>query len=206
VLKTFEEYTSLKGRAGCLELWGLQIFLIVINVVVYFFFRSFVHSELFATILVYLGKMGIYIIGSLIAFYIIATFVPLIATKVRRLHDLNLSGWWLLLIYGLMLVVGVLFGMFKDIAIHFNIPFLTPELENDFQQVIDIIAYAISFTYFIFLYLVPGKKAKNKYGTSEQEITSYAKKRKKEFKASKKAKKEFLEKVKAVESEAKNAK
>jgi uncharacterized membrane protein YhaH (DUF805 family) len=38
-----------------------------------------------------LGQIGIV--------YLLATFVPLIAVSVRRLHDANLSGWWILMLF-----------------------------------------------------------------------------------------------------------
>ena len=38
--------------------------------------------------------------------FVLAMFLPNLAVSVRRLHDLNKSGWWLLL--GLLPVVGVL--------------------------------------------------------------------------------------------------
>jgi uncharacterized membrane protein YhaH (DUF805 family) len=42
--------------------------------------------------------------------YVLAIFVPWAAVSVRRLHDINMSGWWLLLafipILGWLFVIG----------------------------------------------------------------------------------------------------
>jgi uncharacterized membrane protein YhaH (DUF805 family) len=31
--------------------------------------------------------------------YVFATFIPLLAVSVRRLHDINRSGWWFLVFF-----------------------------------------------------------------------------------------------------------
>jgi uncharacterized membrane protein YhaH (DUF805 family) len=48
-----------------------------------------------------LGKLG-----SLL--FMVATFIPVVSSQVRRLHDLGRSGWWLLLNFtpvGILLLV-----------------------------------------------------------------------------------------------------
>ena len=45
-------------------------------------------------------------VGLLGGIYLLATLVPSLAVTVRRLHDTNRSGWWILL--GLLPVVGVI--------------------------------------------------------------------------------------------------
>ena len=47
--------------------------------------------------------------GVLSAIFVLATIVPGIAVGVRRLHDINLSGWWYLLM--LVPVVGVVLAL-----------------------------------------------------------------------------------------------
>jgi len=37
------------------------------------------------------------ITGLLSSFFYIITFIPLLAVSVRRLHDVNKSGWWILI-------------------------------------------------------------------------------------------------------------
>ena len=37
------------------------------------------------------------ILVSLTAFYYLIVFIPILALKIRRLHDVNKSGWWLLI-------------------------------------------------------------------------------------------------------------
>lgn len=49
--------------------------------------------------------------GVLSGLFSLAIIVPSIAVSVRRLHDIDRTGWWLAIVYGLLIVgVGVLAG------------------------------------------------------------------------------------------------
>lgn len=89
---TFEEsvkfcltkgYAKFQGRATRSEFWWFHLFSLLVNIAFSLLDRvfSFVIIEL---------------IGILVA---LAIFLPNIAVSVRRLHDLNLSGWWFCFIY-----------------------------------------------------------------------------------------------------------
>ena len=80
----FRNYATFSGRAGRSEFWYFVLFL-----------------ALNATILGVLGviigggDLGAFtMVGSLFA---LVTFLPWLAVAVRRLHDIDLRGWWLLL-------------------------------------------------------------------------------------------------------------
>lgn len=46
---------------------------------------------------------------TLSSIYALATFIPTIAVMVRRLHDINFSGWWALLSFiPLVNIIGLL--------------------------------------------------------------------------------------------------
>ena len=59
-------------------------------------------------------KIGIYIghnAGWLVGLFLLATLLPLVAAAVRRLHDTDRSGWWILI--SLLPLVGqVIFFVF----------------------------------------------------------------------------------------------
>lgn len=89
---TFEEsvkfcltkgYAKFEGRATRSEFWWFYLFSFLVNIAFSLLDRvfSFVIIEL---------------IGILVA---LAIFLPYIAVNARRLHDLNLSGWWQCFIY-----------------------------------------------------------------------------------------------------------
>ena len=72
------------------------------------------------------GVMG----GVLSTLFVLATFIPGIAVSVRRLHDVNRSGWWLLLtsvtyLIGVVLLANVVTtGAVSGLAILGGILFL----------------------------------------------------------------------------------
>ena len=73
-------YAQFDGRAGRAEFWWFEL-----------------ASFIIVTVLSILGRASV--LFSVIGFiYGIAVIVPSIAVGIRRLHDTNRSGWWLLLL------------------------------------------------------------------------------------------------------------
>jgi uncharacterized membrane protein YhaH (DUF805 family) len=81
-----EKYADFSGRAPRAEYWWYALGLIVAFIVL-----SIIESILGINRMV----AGVY--GPLTILLWLATLVPTIAVGVRRLHDTNRSGWWLLL-------------------------------------------------------------------------------------------------------------
>ncbi|MDR7335280.1 DUF805 domain-containing protein [Roseateles asaccharophilus] len=82
----FSKYVDFSGRASRSEYWWFFLFLVII----------YVAGALFSDFIYYLLVLG--------------TFLPSLAVAVRRLHDTDRSGWWLLigfipLIGGIILIV-----------------------------------------------------------------------------------------------------
>jgi uncharacterized membrane protein YhaH (DUF805 family) len=83
------KYATFSGRATRSEYWYFFLFLVIVNIVA---------SVLDPTIF---GDMPVlYLIATL------ALLVPSIAAGVRRLHDTDKAGWWLLV--GLIPVIGTI--------------------------------------------------------------------------------------------------
>jgi uncharacterized membrane protein YhaH (DUF805 family) len=82
-LKKYAEFT---GRSRRKEYWMFFLLVLVVAVVL-----SLVEG------MVGLGGMigGVY--GPLTTLFLLATLVPSIAVGIRRLHDTNRSGWWILI-------------------------------------------------------------------------------------------------------------
>ncbi len=93
MLLPLKRYAEFSGRSRRSEYWMYFLFTIIVIVGL-----SMVEAVLG------MGGMvgGIY--GPLTTLYILATFVPNIAVGIRRLHDIDKSGWFLLL--GLIPFVG----------------------------------------------------------------------------------------------------
>jgi len=84
-LKALTNYTEFGGRARRKEYWFFILFNILISI-------AFTIID---------GVTGLYSIetgvGLFSGIYSLAILVPSIAVGVRRLHDTNRSGWWLLI-------------------------------------------------------------------------------------------------------------
>jgi uncharacterized membrane protein YhaH (DUF805 family) len=89
-----ENYTTFTGRAGRAEYWYYVLAYIIICIII-----SIVES-----ILGIEGRRGEG--GILNDLFSLAVLLPSIAVGVRRLHDSDKSGWWLLLpLYNLYLLI-----------------------------------------------------------------------------------------------------
>jgi uncharacterized membrane protein YhaH (DUF805 family) len=78
-LEVLKKYAVFTGRARRKEYWM-------------FFLFNFIIAFVFGFVEGLLGGPGI--IGNI---YLLATLIPAIAAGVRRMHDTDHSGWWLLL-------------------------------------------------------------------------------------------------------------
>ncbi|BET98460.1 DUF805 domain-containing protein [Xenorhabdus taiwanensis] len=82
-LSVLKNYAEFSGRARRKEYWVFCLF----NIIVFF-------------ALIVLGLTINDIAGfALLIIYIFVTFIPSIAVTIRRFHDINLSGWWILLTF-----------------------------------------------------------------------------------------------------------
>ncbi|MGY4676119.1 DUF805 domain-containing protein [Pasteurella sp. P03HT] len=84
-LTVLKNYATFSGRARRKEFW----------------MYSLIHF-LIISVLVFIDiNLGTFDIerknGVLSSIYILATFLPTLAVSVRRLHDINYRGWWILL-------------------------------------------------------------------------------------------------------------
>ncbi|GIF47169.1 uncharacterized membrane protein YhaH (DUF805 family) [Asanoa ferruginea] len=89
----FSQYVGFSGRARRSEYWWFALFAILLNVV-----ARILDSVLFDTSTASTGIFGI-IVG-------LALFLPGLAVAVRRLHDTDRTGWWVLI--GLVPLVGAI--------------------------------------------------------------------------------------------------
>jgi len=97
-LHALRKYAVIKGRARRREYWIFELM------------NSAIALALFV-LAVKLGKAGYPYFLSLPFLYIVATMIPSLSSLIRRLHDTNRSGWWLLI--SMLPVVGplILFGI-----------------------------------------------------------------------------------------------
>lgn len=92
-LQVLRNYTQFDGRSRRSEYWNFFLFNLIVALVLGFFDS------------VLRQMLGFGVLGTL---YGLAVLIPGIAVSIRRLHDTDRSGWWLLLafvpIVGLVLI------------------------------------------------------------------------------------------------------
>ncbi len=96
----WSKYTTLSGRAARPEYWWWVLFVVLLNIV-----TGLVDGAIIAPVLGFErfaqeAWQPLSLIASL------AVLIPGICVSVRRLHDIDRSGWWLLII--LIPFIGVL--------------------------------------------------------------------------------------------------
>ena len=91
-LVVLERYAKFDGRAGRGEFW-------------WFVLANFLVFVVLAILVQISGIFWILYVG-----YVLAIIVPSIAVAIRRLHDSNKSGWWLLI--GLIPFGGIVLLVF----------------------------------------------------------------------------------------------
>jgi uncharacterized membrane protein YhaH (DUF805 family) len=75
----FDHYTKFDGRASRPAFWWWFLFLILVGIVV-----SIIDSAIFgSTILSFIVSLGL--------------ILPNLSVAIRRLHDTNRTGWWILI-------------------------------------------------------------------------------------------------------------
>jgi uncharacterized membrane protein YhaH (DUF805 family) len=109
-LLAFKKYATFSGRSRRQEYWMFFLFNIIISVVL---------ALLDQLLGLKLTSEGINNTGVLGVIYSLATFVPGLSIAVRRLHDTNRSGWFLLLPIApyILVILGLILRGFGSILI-----------------------------------------------------------------------------------------
>jgi uncharacterized membrane protein YhaH (DUF805 family) len=115
MFEPLRKYASFSGRARRREYWLWQVFLFLVSL----FFAGLLLATLPAgwdmadpDAMVMMAQTGgaASLVAALIGLVSLALILPGIAVSVRRLHDRDMSGWWLLL--GLTAVGGLVLFIF----------------------------------------------------------------------------------------------
>ena len=98
-LKALKQYADFGGRARRTEFWMFTLVSAIISIVLAIVDTATGTAGVYAA-----GGMASYSPGILGSIYALAVLIPSLAVTVRRLHDIDRSGWWILI--GLIPVVG----------------------------------------------------------------------------------------------------
>lgn len=106
VKSVFSNYATFSGRARRAEYWWFLLF-VLISIFVLSYIDSAVLGFGSAETTVGDGSVSFSAdAGPLAAIFILATLLPGLAVSVRRLHDTDRRGWWLLI--GIIPLIGSL--------------------------------------------------------------------------------------------------
>ena len=94
----YKKYADFEGRARRKEYWMFYLFYIIIYIVL---------AILDGVLGTFIAEQGI---GILSGIFLFASLIPTISIATRRLHDINKSGWWQLIV--LVPIVGVFVMLF----------------------------------------------------------------------------------------------
>ncbi len=107
VRRYFSNYFNFQDRARRAEYWWPMLMQ----------FIAYMGMVVVSGILAMLGDVGMLLVWLPITLYWLfglACFIPSLSVAVRRLHDKDMSGWWLLI--GLVPLIGGLFLLFQFVT------------------------------------------------------------------------------------------
>jgi uncharacterized membrane protein YhaH (DUF805 family) len=81
----FSNYVNFSGRAIRSEFWFWNLFIFLISIVAEIIDYSYVGTDSLSSPLTSIIELG--------------TFLPGLAVAIRRLHDIDRTGWWFLLVF-----------------------------------------------------------------------------------------------------------
>jgi uncharacterized membrane protein YhaH (DUF805 family) len=94
----FKNYVTFTGRAARSEYWYWALFCVLAGIV----------TQKLDVAIFHVDTHGPHALSPLHTIFSLLVFLPWLALAVRRLHDVNRSGWWLLIAFT---IIGVLFPL-----------------------------------------------------------------------------------------------
>jgi uncharacterized membrane protein YhaH (DUF805 family) len=144
----FVKYVDFTGRASRSEFWYFTLFILIISICVEIVDASLAGQNFWS----YDGFGPVYWIFNVLI------FLPSLAVGIRRLHDINKSGWWLLLFFTVIGIIPLTYWYVKQSdqsSNNFGNP--TSEIQEEqktFKLPKWIKYFLIPFVSFIFVILV----------------------------------------------------
>ena len=127
-----KKYANFSGRASRSEFWFFYLFLIIVYAILFLLIATISFKLLWV--------LGVFILGMII---------PALAVTIRRLHDINKSGWYFILPFPFELIERVLERSSGDIA--------------GFSIIFTFISLGL-YIYLLILYITGGDKKDNRFG------------------------------------------
>ena len=97
----FNKYGNINGRATRSEYWYWTLFVILVSVVTFIIDISLLGSSIDDEF------------TPLNSIWSLAVLIPGITVTIRRLHDVNRSGWWILIIFTVIGIIPYFYWLVK---------------------------------------------------------------------------------------------
>lgn len=158
MLKPLKRYAEFSGRSRRMEYWMFQLFMFLVYLTVVILMMMVGGSALMSgdpTAIATAGGAAM-ILGLIYLVFALAMFIPSLAVTVRRLHDTNRSGWWILapIIPYILMVIGA--GMMASSPDN-------PGLGGVLSMIGLVGVLGLGITLFVFMVL-DGTKGPNRFG------------------------------------------
>lgn len=148
-LKALKKYAVFAGRSRRREFWFFQLFQNLISIGLSILLGGLLAISDSSSIEGYVSVIG----GIIIFLFYVITFIPSLSVLVRRLHDVGMSGWWILMIFSFM--TSTIFIMERS----------TSERWEIFAGVLMLFCFLLSMYVFIRL-IFDSQNETNRYGES----------------------------------------
>lgn len=196
------KYAQFQGRSRRSEFWLWVLFRIILGMVLGAIINAIFMGPMFSQMAQhvnamnndpqaftqsYFASMGNYFrIMPLIWLLNIALLIPSIAVGVRRLHDINRSGWWIVLPYGVAIVGFIVFlivggaALISMIASHpdgNNIPD-AEGLKFAFQAIGSLFLFVflpsgVAWIVMLVFYVTEGTRGPNRFGPDPKPLETF---------------------------------
>jgi uncharacterized membrane protein YhaH (DUF805 family) len=161
-LRPLKNYAKFSGRAPRAEFWWFFLFTMII-----YFAALFIAGGMGAG-LASMNPGAALISGTFSAFMIVIVlfwlllFIPMLAVQIRRLHDINRSGWWLGAFWLLYIVyLGVTFSMMSPAM---QSPGAPPQMGSlAAMGIVALVVFVYSIVLIVF-FCLRGTEGPNRFG------------------------------------------
>lgn len=166
MIMPLKRFADFQGRSRRMEYWMFALFIFLVYMVFGVIFFAIGGSALLlsasggASPDATMGNVAVPLIGmaAILVIFLLVILIPSIAVGVRRLHDVNRSGWWLIVPTVISLVSSV-------------IPFISPDLFI-LSGILSVVSLIGSLVLIVFAFL-EGTKGPNRFGPDPKRASDY---------------------------------
>lgn len=109
-LQGWKRYVDFSGRSTRKEFWVFLLGSMLISVLMGFSV-ALITAMMGVTNAIFYGSLAQWV-------FLLAVIVPIMAVGIRRMHDINRSGWW----FGMLYLIQLALRLINTILLHFAAP------------------------------------------------------------------------------------